>query len=302
MSTFQQLVLRLQDYWDQKGCAILQPYDMEVGAGTSHTATFLRALGPEPWRAAYVQPSRRPKDGRYGENPNRLQHYYQFQVVLKPSPPEILDLYLGSLEAIGFDLAKNDVRFVEDDWENPTLGAWGLGWEVWLNGMEVTQFTYFQQVGGLDCKPITGEITYGLERLAMYLQGVENVFALVWTEWKDPSGRTHRLTYRDVFHQNEVEQSMYNFEESDAAALFRHFGDHESTAKRLMDAHLALPAYEQVLKAAHTFNLLDARGAISVTERMAYIGRIRNLAKAVAQSYYESRERLGFPMLPRKIA
>jgi glycyl-tRNA synthetase alpha chain len=302
MSTFQQLVLRLQDYWDQKGCAILQPYDMEVGAGTSHTATFLRALGPEPWRAAYVQPSRRPKDGRYGENPNRLQHYYQFQVVLKPSPPEILDLYLGSLEAIGFDLAKNDVRFVEDDWENPTLGAWGLGWEVWLNGMEVTQFTYFQQVGGLDCKPITGEITYGLERLAMYLQGVENVFDLVWTEWKDPSGRTHRLTYRDVFHQNEVEQSMYNFEESDAAALFRHFGDHESTAKRLMDAHLALPAYEQVLKAAHTFNLLDARGAISVTERMAYIGRIRNLAKAVAQSYHESRERLGFPMLPRKIA
>jgi glycyl-tRNA synthetase alpha chain len=302
MSTFQQLVLRLQDYWDQKGCAILQPYDMEVGAGTSHTATFLRALGPEPWRAAYVQPSRRPKDGRYGENPNRLQHYYQFQVVLKPSPPEILDLYLGSLEAIGFDLAKNDVRFVEDDWENPTLGAWGLGWEVWLNGMEVTQFTYFQQVGGLDCKPITGEITYGLERLAMYLQGVENVFDLVWTEWKDPSGRTHRLTYRDVFHQNEVEQSMYNFEESDASALFRHFGDHESTAKRLMDAHLALPAYEQVLKAAHTFNLLDARGAISVTERMAYIGRIRNLAKAVAQSYYESRERLGFPMLPRKIA
>ena len=302
MSTFQQLVLRLQDYWDQKGCAILQPYDMEVGAGTSHTATFLRALGPEPWRAAYVQPSRRPKDGRYGENPNRLQHYYQFQVVLKPSPPEILDLYLGSLEAIGFDLAKNDVRFVEDDWENPTLGAWGLGWEVWLNGMEVTQFTYFQQVGGLDCKPITGEITYGLERLAMYLQGVENVFDLVWTEWKDPSGRTHRLTYRDVFHQNEVEQSAYNFEESDAAALFRHFGDHESTAKRLMDAHLALPAYEQVLKAAHTFNLLDARGAISVTERAAYIGRIRNLAKAVAQSYYESRERLGFPMLPRKIA
>jgi len=302
MSTFQQLVLRLQDYWDQKGCAILQPYDMEVGAGTSHTATFLRALGPEPWRAAYVQPSRRPKDGRYGENPNRLQHYYQFQVVLKPSPPEILDLYLGSLEAIGFDLAKNDVRFVEDDWENPTLGAWGLGWEVWLNGMEVTQFTYFQQVGGLDCKPITGEITYGLERLAMYLQGVENVFDLVWTEWKDPSGRTHRLTYRDVFHQNEVEQSMYNFEESDAPALFRHFGDHESTAKRLMDAHLALPAYEQVLKAAHTFNLLDARGAISVTERMAYIGRIRNLAKAVAQSYYESRERLGFPMLPRTIA
>ncbi|HUL97222.1 MAG TPA: glycine--tRNA ligase subunit alpha [Usitatibacter sp.] len=297
MSTFQQLVLRLQDYWDRKGCAVLQPYDMEVGAGTSHTATFLRALGPEPWRAAYVQPSRRPKDGRYGENPNRLQHYYQFQVVLKPSPPDILDLYLKSLEAVGFDLTKNDVRFVEDDWENPTLGAWGLGWEVWMNGMEITQFTYFQQVGGLDCKPITGEITYGLERLAMYLQGVENVFDLVWTEWKDPQGRTRRLTYRDVFHQNEVEQSQYNFEESDAPSLFRHFGDFEASARRLMDAQLALPAYEQVLKAAHTFNLLDARGAISVTERAAYIGRIRALARAVAQSYHESRERLGFPML-----
>jgi len=302
MPTFQQLVLKLQDYWDQKGCAILQPYDMEVGAGTSHTATFLRALGPEPWRAAYVQPSRRPKDGRYGDNPNRMQHYYQFQVVLKPSPPDILDLYLGSLEAIGFDLTKNDVRFVEDDWENPTLGAWGLGWEVWMNGMEVTQFTYFQQVGGLDCKPITGEITYGLERLAMYLQGVENVFDLVWTEWTDPLGRARKLTYRDVFHQNEVEQSTYNFEHSDAAALFRHFSDYEAGAKRLMEVQLALPAYEQVLKAAHTFNLLDARGAISVTERAGYIGRIRNLAKAVALSYYESRERLGFPMLPRKVA
>jgi glycyl-tRNA synthetase alpha chain len=302
MSTFQQLVLKLQDYWDQKGCAILQPYDMEVGAGTSHTATFLRAIGPEPWRAAYVQPSRRPKDGRYGENPNRMQHYYQFQVVLKPSPPDILELYLGSLEAIGLDLKKNDVRFVEDDWENPTLGAWGLGWEVWLNGMEVTQFTYFQQVGGLDCKPITGEITYGLERLAMYLQGVENVFDLVWTEWKDPSGKTHKLTYRDVFHQNEVEQSTYNFEQSDAATLFRHFADFEAAAKRLIEARLALPAYEQVLKAAHTFNLLDARGAISVTERAGYIGRIRALAKSVAQSYYESRERLGFPMLARQAA
>jgi glycyl-tRNA synthetase alpha chain len=302
MSTFQHVVLKLQDYWDQRGCAILQPYDMEVGAGTSHTATFLRALGPEPWRAAYVQPSRRPKDGRYGENPNRLQHYYQFQVVLKPSPPEILDLYLGSLAALGFDLAKNDVRFVEDDWENPTLGAWGLGWEVWLNGMEVTQFTYFQQVGGLDCKPITGEITYGLERLAMYLQGVENVFDLVWTEWTDPSGRKHRLTYRDVFHQNEVEQSTYNFEHSDAQTLFRHFTDYESAAKRLMEARLALPAYEQVLKAAHAFNLLDARGAISVTERVAYIKRIAALAREVAQSYYESRERLGFPMLAKQPA
>jgi glycyl-tRNA synthetase alpha chain len=299
--TFQQLVLKLQDYWDKKGCAILQPYDMEVGAGTSHTATFLRSLGPEPWRAAYVQPSRRPKDGRYGENPNRLQHYYQFQVVLKPSPPDILDLYLGSLEAVGFDLKKNDVRFVEDDWENPTLGAWGLGWEVWMNGMEITQFTYFQQVGGLDCKPITGEITYGLERLAMYLQGVENVFDLVWTEWEE-NGQQRRLTYRDVFHQNEVEQSTYNFEFSDAPTLFRHFADAEAGAKRLMEARLALPAYEQVLKAAHTFNLLDARGAISVTERAGYIGRIRTLAKAVAASYYESRERLGFPMLPREAA
>jgi len=302
MLTFQQLVLKLQDYWDRKGCAILQPYDMEVGAGTSHTATFLRALGPEPWRAAYVQPSRRPKDGRYGDNPNRMQHYYQFQVVLKPSPPEILDLYLGSLEAIGFDLAKNDVRFVEDDWENPTLGAWGLGWEVWLNGMEVTQFTYFQQVGGLDCKPITGEITYGLERLAMYLQGVENVFDLVWTEWKDPSGATRQLSYRDVFHQNEVEQSTYNFEHSDAETLFRHFADHETAAKRLMQSQLALPAYEQVLKAAHAFNLLDARGAISVTERTTYIKRIAALAREVAQAYYESRERLGFPMVGKKAA
>jgi len=298
MPTFQQLVLTLQDYWGRHGCAILQPYDMEVGAGTSHTATFLRSLGPEPWRAAYVQPSRRPKDGRYGENPNRLQHYYQFQVVLKPSPLDILDLYLGSLEAVGFDLAKNDVRFVEDDWENPTLGAWGLGWEVWMNGMEITQFTYFQQVGGLDCKPITGEMTYGLERMAMYLQGVENVFDLVWTEWKE-GGATRRLTYRDVYHQNEVEQSAYNFEHADAKTLFRHFADYEQGAKRLMEGQLALPAYEQVLKAAHTFNLLDARGAISVTERAGYIGRIRSLARAVAQSYYDSRERLGFPMLAK---
>ncbi|MBL8517459.1 MAG: glycine--tRNA ligase subunit alpha [Betaproteobacteria bacterium] len=296
MLTFQQVILKLQDYWDRQGCALLQPYDMEVGAGTSHTATFLRALGPEPWRAAYVQPSRRPKDGRYAENPNRMQHYYQYQVVLKPSPPNILELYVGSLEALGLDTKQNDVRFVEDDWENPTLGAWGLGWEVWLNGMEVTQFTYFQQVGGLDCKPITGEITYGLERLAMYLQGVENVYDLVWTEWME-NGVKRRLTYGDVFHQNEVEQSTYNFEHSDVAMLLAHFGDHEKQAKYLMEQQLALPAYEQVLKAAHTFNLLDARGAISVTERAAYIGRIRNLARAVAQSYYESRERLGFPML-----
>ena len=294
MLTFQQIILQLQAYWDAQGCALLQPYDMEVGAGTSHTATFLRALGPEPWKAAYVQPSRRPKDGRYGDNPNRLQHYYQYQVVLKPAPADILDLYLGSLRALGFDLQANDVRFVEDDWENPTLGAWGLGWEVWLNGMEVTQFTYFQQVGGIDCKPITGEITYGLERLAMYLQGVENVYDLVWTQ--DEAGG--RLLYRDVYHQNEVEQSRYNFEESDVDFLLQAFAAHERQAQHLMQRQLALPAYEQVLKAAHTFNLLDARGAISVTERAAYIGRIRNLARAVAQSYYESRERLGFPLAP----
>jgi len=285
--SFQQIILTLQEFWSRQGCALLQPYDMEVGAGTSHTATFLRAIGPEPWRAAYVQPSRRPKDGRYGENPNRMQHYYQYQVVLKPSPTDILDLYLASLEALGFDLKKNDVRFVEDDWENPTLGAWGLGWEVWMNGMEVTQFTYFQQIGGIDCKPITGEITYGLERLAMYLQGVENVFELIWTE---------DLTYGDVYHQNEVEQSAYNFEYSDAAFLFDAFNAYERQARHLMNAQLALPAYEQVLKAAHTFNLLDARGAISVTERAAYIGRIRNLARSVAQSYLDSRARLGFPM------
>jgi len=285
--TFQELILRLQSYWDRQGCALLQPYDMEVGAGTSHTATFLRALGPEPWRAAYVQPSRRPKDGRYGDNPNRLQHYYQYQVVLKPSPPDIIELYIGSLEALGIDPKQHDIRFVEDDWENPTLGAWGLGWEVWLNGMEVTQFTYFQQVGGLECKPITGEITYGLERLAMYLQDVRNVFDLVWAPG---------VSYRDVYHQNEVEQSVYNFEQSDAAMLFRHFGDHEADARRLIEARLALPAYEKVLKAAHTFNLLDARGAISVTERAAYIGRIRNLARSVSQAYFDSRLRQDFPM------
>ena len=296
MLTFQQIILKLQSYWDAQGCALLQPYDMEVGAGTSHTATFLRALGPEPWKAAYVQPSRRPKDGRYGDNPNRLQHYYQYQVVLKPAPAHILELYLGSLEALGFDLRSNDIRFVEDDWENPTLGAWGLGWEVWLNGMEVTQFTYFQQVGGIDCKPITGEITYGLERLAMYLQGVENVYDLVWTE--NPS-TGERLLYRDVYHQNEVEQSTYNFEHSDVDFLLQAFGAHEKMARHLMAQQLALPAYEQVLKSAHSFNLLDARGAISVTERAAYIGRIRNLARAVAQCYLDSRARLGFPMAPR---
>ncbi|MDP2067209.1 MAG: glycine--tRNA ligase subunit alpha [Burkholderiaceae bacterium] len=305
MLTFQQIILTLQSYWAAQGCALLQPYDMEVGAGTSHTATFLRALGPEPWKAAYVQPSRRPKDGRYGENPNRLQHYYQYQVVLKPAPSNILALYLGSLEALGFDLKQNDIRFVEDDWENPTLGAWGLGWEVWLNGMEVTQFTYFQQVGGIDCRPITGEITYGLERLAMYLQGVDNVYDLVWTDTGSAPGRSQaegggKILYGDVYLQNEKEQSAYNFEHSDADFLFTAFNAHEKQAKHLVAQQLALPAYEQVLKCAHSFNLLDARGAISVTERAAYIGRIRNLARAVAQSYYESRERLGFPMAPRE--
>lgn len=295
MKTFQDVILTLQAYWAREGCALLQPIDLEVGAGTSHTATFLRALGPEPWRAAYVQPSRRPKDGRYGENPNRLQHYYQFQVVLKPSPADILELYIGSLQALGIDTQTHDVRFVEDDWENPTLGAWGLGWEVWLNGMEVTQFTYFQQVGGIDCTPITGEITYGLERLAMYLQGVENVYDLTWTTWQE-QGLMRRISYGDVYHQNEVEQSRYNFEASNQAVLLSRFGEHEADAARLLREGLALPAYEQILKAAHSFNLLDARGAISVTERAQYIARIRNLSRQVAQAYVTSREQLGFPM------
>ena len=291
--SFQQIILALQDYWDKQGCALLQPYDMEVGAGTSHTGTFLRALGPEPWKAAYVQPSRRPKDGRYGENPNRLQHYYQYQVVLKPAPANILELYIGSLEALGFDLKQNDIRFVEDDWENPTLGAWGLGWEVWLNGMEVTQFTYFQQVGGINCKPITGEITYGLERLAMYLQGVDSVYDLQYSE---------NVKYGDVFHQNEVEQSTYNFEHSDVEFLSAAFNAHEKQAKYLVEQQLSLPAYEQTLKAAHTFNLLDARGAISVTERAAYIGKIRHIARAVAACYLESRAALGFPLASKEHA
>jgi glycyl-tRNA synthetase alpha chain len=290
--TFQQVILKLQEYWGAQGCALLQPYDMEVGAGTSHTATFLRALGPEPWRAAYVQPSRRPKDGRYGENPNRLHQHHQFQVVLKPSPENILELYLGSLQAVGFDLKTNDVRFVEDDWENPTLGAWGLGWEVWMNGMEITQFTYFQQVGSLDCKPITGEITYGLERMSMYLQNVESVYDLEYVQG---------VSYGDVFYQNEVEQSRYAFEESNVAKLFEQFTFSEAEAKRLLEAKLALPGYEMILKAAHTFNLLDARGAISVTERAGYIGRIRTLSRLVAQAYVESREALGFPMLGKMV-
>ena len=298
--TFQGLILTLQDYWARQGCTIVQPLDMEVGAGTSHPMTCLRALGPEPMATAYVQPSRRPTDGRYGENPNRLQHYYQFQVVIKPSPDNIQELYLGSLKELGMDPTIHDIRFVEDNWENPTLGAWGLGWEVWLNGMEVTQFTYFQQVGGLECKPITGEITYGLERLTMYLQNCDNVFDLVYTTWKDPDGTDRVLTYGDVFHQNEVEQSHYNFEASDCTKLLQQFDYFESEAKRLMDLNLALPAYEMVLKAGHTFNLLDAHGAISVTERAAYIARIRNISRSVAQSYYDSRERLGFPMCQKK--
>ncbi|MEY3707172.1 MAG: glycine--tRNA ligase subunit alpha [Burkholderiales bacterium] len=286
--SFQEIMLRLQAYWNEQGCALLQPYDMEVGAGTFHTATFLRAIGPEPWKAAYVQPSRRPKDGRYGENPNRLQHYYQYQVVLKPSPTDILERYLGSLRALGIDTQRNDIRFVEDDWESPTLGAWGLGWEVWLNGMEVTQFTYFQEVGSLRCQPITGEITYGLERLAMYLQGVESVYDLRWTEG---------LLYRDVFHQNEVEQSRYNFELANTSLLLHQFDAYEAEAQKLIEHQLALPAYEMVMKCSHSFNLLDARGAISVTERAAYIGRVRALARKVAQTYYDARQALGFPML-----
>ncbi|KAF0192252.1 MAG: glycyl-tRNA synthetase alpha chain [Gammaproteobacteria bacterium] len=282
--SFQELILRLQQYWGAQGCVLMQPYDNEVGAGTFHPATFLRAIGPEPWRAAYVQPSRRPTDGRYGENPNRLQHYYQFQVVLKPSPLDIQDLYLDSLRELGIDVLTQDVRFVEDDWESPTLGAWGLGWEVWLNGMEVTQFTYFQQVGGLDCRPVTGEITYGLERIAMYLQGVDSVFDLVWA-----TGPAGPVRYRDVYYQNEVEMSAYNFEHADVDGLFARFDACEQEGKRLIAKKLPLPAYDQVLKASHAFNLLDARHAISVTERARYIGRVRAMARGVAQTYYDSR-------------
>ncbi len=291
IDTFQGLILALQNYWAEQGCVVLQPYDMEMGAGTFHTATFLRALGPETWNAAYVQPSRRPKDGRYGENPNRLQHYYQFQVVLKPNPDNIQQLYLDSLKAIGIDPLVHDIRFVEDNWESPTLGAWGLGWEVWLNGMEVTQFTYFQQVGGVECYPVTGEITYGLERLAMYLQGVDSVYDLVWTK-----GQFGTVTYGDVFHQNEVEQSTYNFEYAPVDKLFELFDFYESEATRLIEAKLPLPAYEQVVKASHSFNLLDARGAISVTERQRYILRVRTLARSIATSYVAARAELGFPM------
>ncbi len=291
--TFQELILKLQQFWAKQGCVILQPLDMEVGAGTFHPATFLRALGPESWHAAYVQPSRRPADGRYGENPNRLQHYYQFQVVMKPSPDNFQDLYLQSLAALGIDSTVHDIRFVEDNWESPTLGAWGLGWEVWLNGMEVTQFTYFQQAGGLECFPVTGEITYGLERIAMYLQGVDSVYDLLWSD--GPAGV---VTYGDVFHQNEVEMSRYNFEEADVQFLFSHFDHCEHEVLRLVDLNLPLPAYEMVMKASHAFNLLDARHAISVTERQRFILRVRTLARAVAQAYFDARASLGFPLAP----
>jgi glycyl-tRNA synthetase alpha chain len=292
--TFQDLILALQRYWADRGCVILQPYDMPMGAGTFHAATFLRAIGPEPWSAAYVQPSRRPTDGRYGENPNRLQHYYQFQVVIKPSPLDIQQLYLDSLRALDVDPLVHDIRFVEDNWESPTLGAWGLGWEVWLNGMEVTQFTYFQQVGGLDCRPVTGEITYGLERIAMYLQGVASVYDLTWTD-----GPLGCVTYGDVFHQNEVEMSRYNFEAADTAVLVPRFDAAERACRGLIEGGLTLPAYEQVLEASHTFNLLDARRAISVSERQRYILRVREMARSVAQAYHDSRAALGFPMLAR---
>ena len=290
--TFQDVIQTLNRYWAAQGCVLLQPLDTEVGAGTFHPATFLRALGPEPWAAAYVQPSRRPTDGRYGENPNRLQHYYQYQVVMKPNPENILELYIGSLKELGLDPLVHDLRFVEDNWESPTLGAWGLGWEVWLNGMEVTQFTYFQQAGGLECRPVTGEITYGLERLAMYLQNVDNVYDLVWTD-----GPRGTVTYGDVFHQNEVEQSTYNFEYANVPELLHWFDVCEATANQLIGANLPLPAYEQVMKASHTFNLLDARRAISVTERQRYILRVRTLSRSVAEIYVAQREKLGFPGL-----
>lgn len=295
LSTFQGLIIALQQYWSDQGCILLQPLDQEVGAGTFHPATFLRAIGPEPWNAAYVQPSRRPTDGRFGENPMRLQHYYQYQVILKPSPDNIQDLYLDSLRHLGLDLLEHDVRFVEDNWESPTLGAWGLGWEVWLNGMEVSQFTYFQQVGGLECKPVSGELTYGLERIAMYIQGVESVYDLVWTNC--PQGK---VSYGDVFHQNEVEMSSFNFDHANVDFLFTCFDTYEQECQNLIELNLPLPAYEMVLKASHTFNLLDARHAISVTERQRYILRVRNLSKSVAEAYYQRRESLGFPMLSNK--
>ena len=296
LSTFQGLIMALQQFWAEKGCVVLQPLDLEVGAGTFHPATFLRAIGPESWNTAYVQPCRRPTDGRYGENPNRLQHYYQFQVVLKLSPKEIQELYLDSLRSLGIDMSVHDIRFVEDNWESPTLGAWGLGYEVWLNGMEVTQFTYFQQVGGLECHPVSGEITYGIERIAMYLQGVDSIYDIVWTHGPDGD-----VTYGDVFKQNEVEMSAYNFEQADTALLFRNFDECEVQCQSLLEKQLALPAYEQVLKASHTFNLLDARKAVSVTERQRFILRVRSLARGVAEEYFASRKRLGFPLAPEAL-
>ena len=298
VSTFQGLIHVLNEYWAKLGCVILQPLDMEVGAGTFHPATFLRAIGPESWSAAYVQPCRRPSDGRYGENPNRLQHYYQYQVALKPSPSDIQNLYLNSLQAMGIDPQTHDVRFVEDNWESPTLGAWGLGWEVWLNGMEVTQFTYFQQVGGLECYPVTGEITYGLERIAMYLQGVNSIYDLLWTRDRDGNA----VTYGDVFHQNEVEMSDYNFNHANIEFLFHQFDVCESECELLIEKKLPLPAYEMVMKASHAFNLLDARHAISVTERQGYILRVRTLARAVAHAYFDARHALGFPLAPPELA
>ena len=291
LKTFQGLVMALQQFWAQQGCVLMQPLDLEVGAGTFHPATFLRAIGPESWNTAYVQPCRRPTDGRYGDNPNRLQHYYQFQVLLKPSPPDIQAVYLESLEDLGIDMSIHDVRFVEDNWESPTLGAWGLGWEVWLNGMEVTQFTYFQQVGGLECYPVSGEITYGIERIAMYLQDVDSIYDIVWTN--GPGGP---VSYGDVFRQNEVEMSAYNFEYADTELLFNSFDNCEQQCKFLIEKGLALPAYEQVLKASHYFNLLDARKAISVTERQRFILKVRALARLVAEAYFESRKHLGFPL------
>jgi glycyl-tRNA synthetase alpha chain len=296
VSTFQGLILALQQFWAERGCVILQPLDIEVGAGTFHPATFLRAIGPETWNTAYVQPCRRPTDGRYGENPNRLQHYYQFQVLLKPSPRDIQEVYLQSLAALGIDQAIHDIRFVEDNWESPTLGAWGLGWEVWLNGMEVTQFTYFQQVGGLECYPVSGEITYGTERIAMYLQGVDSVYDLIWAHGPDGP-----VTYGDVFKQNEVEMSAFNFQHADTAQLFRYFDEFETNSNKLIEQGLPLPGYEMVLKASHCFNLLDARKAISVTERQRFILRVRSLARAVAEAYYQSRKELGFPLAPEAL-
>lgn len=290
--TFQDIILTLQRYWSEQGCAILQPLDLEVGAGTFHPGTFLRAIGPEPWACAYVQPCRRPTDGRFGENPNRTQYYYQFQVAIKPSPDNIQDLYLDSLRALGIDLKINDIRFVEDNWEAPTVGAWGLGWEIWQNGMEISQFTYFQQVGGLSCQPVTGEITYGLERIAMNLQHVDSILDITWTD-----GPFGKISYGDVFKQNEVEMSDYNFNEANTALLFSEFNAYENESQRLIEKGLPLPAYEMVMKASHAFNLLDARHAISVSERQAMILRIRQLAKAVATSYFKAREALGFPML-----